>query len=93
MSLHSEKQFSAKAVSLVTIRITDVNDNKPRFESAHERIAISEDLPIGSSITVVRAIDDDAMGLNSKLQYILEEVLLTDFELSYDIITRFLFFF
>ncbi|OZC11535.1 hypothetical protein X798_01393 [Onchocerca flexuosa] len=73
VSLHSEKQFSAKAVSLVTTRITNVNDNKPRFQNAHERIIISEDLPIGSSITVVRAIDDDAMGLNSKLQYILEE--------------------
>ncbi|EJD75084.1 cadherin domain-containing protein [Loa loa] len=73
VSLHSERQVSAKAVSLVTVRITDVNDNKPRFESTYERVVISEDLPVGSSIMVVRAVDEDTVGLNSKLQYILEE--------------------
>ncbi|MCP9259219.1 BMA-PRK-1 [Dirofilaria immitis] len=73
VSLHSKRQFGAKAVSLVTIRIMDVNDNKPHFENADERIVISEDLLVGSSITVVRAVDEDAMGLNLKLQYILEE--------------------
>uniref|UniRef100_A0A0R3RJ46 Cadherin n=1 Tax=Elaeophora elaphi TaxID=1147741 RepID=A0A0R3RJ46_9BILA len=73
VSLHLEKQFEAKAVSLVTVRITDVNDNKPRFENSYERVVISEDLSIGSSIMVIRAIDEDDVGLNSKLQYILEE--------------------
>lgn len=59
----------------MTVRVTDVNDKKPRFESTHERVIISEDLSVGSSITVVRAIDDDAVGVNLKLRYILEEVL------------------
>uniref|UniRef100_A0AAF5PQC7 Cadherin domain-containing protein n=2 Tax=Wuchereria bancrofti TaxID=6293 RepID=A0AAF5PQC7_WUCBA len=73
VSLHSQRQFNAKAVSLVTVRITDVNDNKPRFEITSERVVISEDLPIGSSITIIRAVDEDAVGLNSKVQYFLEE--------------------
>ncbi|KAL4002923.1 Cadherin domain family protein [Acanthocheilonema viteae] len=73
VSLHSERQFSAKAISLVTVRITDVNDNKPHFESTYKRVIIPEDLSVGSSIAVIRAIDEDAVGLNSKLQYILEE--------------------
>lgn len=76
VSLYSERQFGAKTVSLVTVRITDINDNKPRFENMNERVIISEDLPVGSSITVIRAIDEDNMGLNSKLRYILEKVLM-----------------
>ncbi|CAG9538889.1 unnamed protein product [Cercopithifilaria johnstoni] len=73
VSLHLEKQFSVKAISLVTVSITNVNNNKPRFESTYERVIISEDLSVGSTITVIRAIDANPVGLNLKLQYILEE--------------------
>lgn len=86
MNLHSKGHFDAKVTSLVTVRITDVNDNMPRFESTFERVVISEDLPVGSSIAVVRVVDQDTVGFSSKLQYILEEVLLSCSELSSDII-------
>ncbi|VDK86986.1 unnamed protein product, partial [Litomosoides sigmodontis] len=72
-TMHSERQLSAKAVSLVTVRVTDVDDNNLRFENAHERVFVPEDLSVGSSITVVRAIDDYAMGVNSKIRYVLEK--------------------
>uniref|UniRef100_A0A915PC44 Uncharacterized protein n=1 Tax=Setaria digitata TaxID=48799 RepID=A0A915PC44_9BILA len=73
VSMHSEKQFNAKALSLATVRIIDVNDNKPHFEKTYERLVVSENLPVGSSITVVQAMDKDTVGLNSKIHYMLEE--------------------
>lgn len=74
VSLHPENQTSAKTISLVTVRITDVNDNKPRFGSSLERVLIPEDSPIGSGITVLSATDVDAIGPNSKIRYFLEGV-------------------
>ncbi|RWS18060.1 Neural-cadherin-like protein, partial [Leptotrombidium deliense] len=56
----------------LTIKVTDVNDNAPRFElpdyQAHN---IDEDIPIGTSILRVAATDADT-GKNAELVYSLD---------------------
>ncbi|XP_045127513.1 neural-cadherin-like isoform X1 [Portunus trituberculatus] len=53
----------------LTIKVTDVNDNPPKFDlpdyQAHN---IDEDIPIGSSILRVKARDDDS-GTNAEITY------------------------
>ncbi|KAI9558984.1 hypothetical protein GHT06_015773 [Daphnia sinensis] len=53
----------------LTIRVTDVNDNVPKFElpdyQAHN---IDEDIPIGTSILKVKATDSDS-GSNAEIEY------------------------
>ncbi|XP_064079326.1 neural-cadherin-like isoform X1 [Macrobrachium nipponense] len=53
----------------LTIKVTDVNDNPPKFDlpdyQAHN---IDEDIPIGSSILRVKARDEDS-GTNAEINY------------------------
>ncbi|CAG0882382.1 unnamed protein product, partial [Cyprideis torosa] len=53
----------------LTIKVTDVNDNSPKFElpdyQAHN---VDEDKPIGTSIIQVRATDADS-GANAEIEY------------------------
>lgn len=53
----------------MTIRVTDVNDNAPKFElpdyQAHN---VDEDIPLGTSILKVKAMDADS-GKNAEIEY------------------------
>ncbi|KAJ1372475.1 hypothetical protein KIN20_034644 [Parelaphostrongylus tenuis] len=49
----------AHSMTTVTIRLSDVNDNAPMFVGAYDRISISEDAPVGTSIAVFSATDLD----------------------------------
>lgn len=53
----------------MTIRVTDVNDNAPKFElpdyQAHN---VDEDYPLGTSILKVKAVDADS-GANAEIEY------------------------
>ncbi|XP_034945700.1 neural-cadherin-like isoform X3 [Chelonus insularis] len=53
----------------LTIRVTDVNDNAPKFElpdyQAHN---VDEDIPLGTSILKVKATDADS-GANADIEY------------------------
>lgn len=53
----------------LTIRVTDVNDNAPKFElpdyQAHN---VDEDIPLGTSILKVKATDADS-GTNAEIEY------------------------
>ncbi|XP_066902324.1 neural-cadherin isoform X6 [Halyomorpha halys] len=53
----------------LTIRVTDVNDNSPKFElpdyQAHN---VDEDIPLGTSILKVKATDADS-GANAEIEY------------------------
>jgi len=53
----------------LTIRVTDVNDNAPKFElpdyQAHN---MDEDIPIGTSLLRVKATDTDS-GTNAEIEY------------------------
>ncbi|KAG8182644.1 hypothetical protein JTE90_018480 [Oedothorax gibbosus] len=52
----------------ITVYITDVNDNAPRFLRMTYSSAISEGSPIGTQVIRVQAIDSDD-DLNGKIQY------------------------
>lgn len=52
----------------VTIQVTDANDQKPKFTQRVFHTNISESVPIGTPVLILRAIDKD-IGLNSQLRY------------------------
>jgi hypothetical protein len=49
----------ATSVSVVTVRVDDVNDNAPKFEATYEKLSISEDAPVGTSVAIFSATDKD----------------------------------
>ncbi|CAG5097247.1 Similar to CadN: Neural-cadherin (Drosophila melanogaster) [Cotesia congregata] len=57
----------------LTIRVTDVNDNAPKFElpdyQAHN---VDEDMPLGTSILKVKATDADS-GANADIEYLVSD--------------------
>nr|XP_043069624.1 neural-cadherin isoform X2 [Drosophila bipectinata] len=57
----------------LTIRVTDVNDNAPKFElpdyQAHN---VDEDIPLGTSILRVKAMDADS-GSNAEIEYLVSD--------------------
>ncbi|XP_018570948.1 neural-cadherin [Anoplophora glabripennis] len=57
----------------LTIRVTDVNDNAPKFElpdyQAHN---VDEDIPAGTSILKVKAMDADS-GTNAEIEYMVSD--------------------
>ncbi|XP_071125252.1 protocadherin Fat 1-like isoform X4 [Mytilus edulis] len=59
---------SHSATTTVTLNILDENDNIPKFVPENYDLKVREDLPVGSVITTIKAIDDDA-GENGKLAY------------------------
>lgn len=54
--------------STVIVNVLDSNDNKPHFTSQQYEVSILENLPIGSVILQVQAVDRDA-GLNGQVEY------------------------
>ncbi|XP_048509175.1 neural-cadherin isoform X2 [Athalia rosae] len=57
----------------LTIRVSDVNDNAPKFElpdyQAHN---VDEDIPLGTSILKVKAMDSDS-GSNAEIEYLVSD--------------------
>lgn len=64
---------TACTLSMVTIRITDVNDNEPKFDDNFEKIIIAEDSPVGTLLSLIHASDADS-GINSLITYIIDKV-------------------
>uniref|UniRef100_A0A915BTY2 Cadherin domain-containing protein n=3 Tax=Parascaris TaxID=6254 RepID=A0A915BTY2_PARUN len=63
---------TAGTLAMVTVRVSDVNDNAPQFQGAYERIAIAEDSPVGTSVAVLSATDADS-GPNSRIFFSIEK--------------------
>lgn len=57
----------------VNIFVQDVNDHSPRFERTDYVAFVLENLPSGTEIIHIQAIDDD-FGLNAKLRYVLYRI-------------------
>uniref|UniRef100_A0A3Q2XYG8 Cadherin EGF LAG seven-pass G-type receptor 3 n=1 Tax=Hippocampus comes TaxID=109280 RepID=A0A3Q2XYG8_HIPCM len=53
---------------IVSVQVTDVNDNPPIFVSTPFQASVLESSPVGSSILHIQAIDTDA-GDNARLEY------------------------
>ncbi|XP_075430641.1 cadherin EGF LAG seven-pass G-type receptor 3 isoform X2 [Ascaphus truei] len=56
----------------VHINITDANTHRPVFHSAHYPIDINEDRPIGTTVVIISATDED-VGENARITYYLED--------------------
>ncbi|XP_066572836.1 protocadherin gamma-C5 [Amia ocellicauda] len=52
----------------ITVKVLDNNDNAPQFEHALYEIPLSENIPKGSVVVTVKAIDSDE-GLNGEIVY------------------------
>ncbi|XP_078597383.1 protocadherin Fat 4-like [Branchiostoma floridae x Branchiostoma japonicum] len=55
-------------VIVVTVIVTDVNDNKPAFSQPVYTVYVDENIPVGSNITTVEATDPDLNG-NGEVTY------------------------
>ncbi|XP_066504962.1 cadherin EGF LAG seven-pass G-type receptor 1 [Hoplias malabaricus] len=56
----------------VFINITDTNTHRPVFQSTNYQVLISEDKPVGSTVVVINAMDEDT-GENSRITYMMED--------------------
>ncbi|XP_055081161.1 protocadherin-23 [Periophthalmus magnuspinnatus] len=57
------------AEEVLLLKVLDVNDCYPKFETNIYTVHIPEDVPPGSSLVQVRAWDEDEPGLNSQIKY------------------------
>lgn len=57
--MRADANGGAHAISTVTLRLSDVNDHAPTFVVAYDRLSISEDAPVGTSVAVFSATDLD----------------------------------
>ncbi|KAL6459893.1 hypothetical protein MHYP_G00316520 [Metynnis hypsauchen] len=56
----------------VFINVTDANTHRPVFQSANYQVLISEDKPIGSTVVIISATDEDT-GENARITYSMED--------------------
>uniref|UniRef100_A0A8C6SHA9 Dachsous cadherin-related 1a n=1 Tax=Neogobius melanostomus TaxID=47308 RepID=A0A8C6SHA9_9GOBI len=74
LTVRATDQGSPSLSSTVSVEITvlDINDHRPQFESPSYTSDISEDVPIGSLVVDVKAIDLD-QGANGQIVYFLSQ--------------------
>ncbi|KAM9467566.1 cadherin EGF LAG seven-pass G-type receptor 1 isoform 2-T2 [Clarias gariepinus] len=58
----------------VFINVTDANTHRPVFQSANYQVLFREDMPIGSTVVVISATDEDT-GENARITYVMEDKL------------------
>ncbi|XP_059402797.1 cadherin EGF LAG seven-pass G-type receptor 1-like [Carassius carassius] len=56
----------------VFINVTDANTHRPVFQSANYQVLVSEDRPVGSTVVIISATDEDT-GENARITYVMEE--------------------
>ena len=67
-----DRQSRLHSVVYVTIQISDINDNPPKFDKSRYEKVIDENAKVGSDVIEIEATDKDA-GENSKLNYYIVE--------------------
>ncbi|XP_039631118.1 protocadherin beta-15-like [Polypterus senegalus] len=72
---------SLSTTQTITLQISDVNDNAPKFKNQHYKTYVMENNTPGSSIFSVSAKDDD-FGLNSRISYLLTETGINNISVS-----------
>lgn len=65
----------------VKVKVTDANDHAPRFEKREFFASVFENAAIHSSVTLLKATDED-IGVNAKLRYSITQGALDDVENS-----------
>ncbi|MBN3295144.1 CELR2 protein, partial [Amia calva] len=56
----------------VFVNVTDANTHRPVFQSSHYTVNINEDRPVGTTVVVISATDEDT-GENSRITYFMED--------------------
>nr|XP_057933071.1 cadherin EGF LAG seven-pass G-type receptor 1 isoform X1 [Doryrhamphus excisus] len=56
----------------VFINVTDANTHRPVFQNANYQVMLGEEQPIGSTVVVISATDEDT-GENARITYIMED--------------------
>lgn len=59
MTIRADAAGGVHAITTVTVDVGDVNDNAPAFHGDYEKLTISEDAAIGTSVTIFSAMDRD----------------------------------
>ncbi|XP_009082668.1 PREDICTED: cadherin EGF LAG seven-pass G-type receptor 2-like, partial [Acanthisitta chloris] len=62
------RQDSARVV----INVTDANTHRPVFQSSHYTVNVNEDRPVGTTVVVISATDEDT-GENARITYLMED--------------------
>ncbi|KAL2102521.1 hypothetical protein ACEWY4_001689 [Coilia grayii] len=56
----------------VLINVTDANTHRPVFQSSNYQVLVSEDQPVGHTVVVISATDEDT-GENARITYMMED--------------------
>ncbi|KAG7477588.1 hypothetical protein MATL_G00071480 [Megalops atlanticus] len=56
----------------VYVNVTDTNTHRPVFQSSHYTVNINEDRPVGTTVVVISATDEDT-GENARITYFMED--------------------
>ncbi|XP_053719186.1 cadherin EGF LAG seven-pass G-type receptor 1 isoform X1 [Synchiropus splendidus] len=56
----------------VFLNVTDANTHRPVFQSANYQVTLSEERPVGSTVVVISATDEDT-GENARITYVMED--------------------
>lgn len=56
----------------VYINVTDANTHRPVFQSSHYTVNINEDRPVGTTVVVISATDEDT-GENARITYYMDD--------------------
>uniref|UniRef100_A0A8B9PXS2 Cadherin EGF LAG seven-pass G-type receptor 2 n=1 Tax=Apteryx owenii TaxID=8824 RepID=A0A8B9PXS2_APTOW len=56
----------------VIVNVTDANTHRPVFQSSHYTVNINEDRPVGTTVVVISATDEDT-GENARITYLMED--------------------
>ncbi|CAN9508289.1 unnamed protein product [Ophioblennius macclurei] len=56
----------------VFINVTDANTHRPVFQNANYQVMLSEEKPVGSTVVVISATDEDT-GENARITYVMED--------------------
>uniref|UniRef100_A0A8C3VB33 Cadherin EGF LAG seven-pass G-type receptor 2 n=1 Tax=Catharus ustulatus TaxID=91951 RepID=A0A8C3VB33_CATUS len=56
----------------VVVNVTDANTHRPVFQSSHYTVNINEDQPVGTTVVVISATDEDT-GENARITYLMED--------------------
>ncbi|RVE73479.1 hypothetical protein OJAV_G00049860 [Oryzias javanicus] len=56
----------------VFVNVTDANTHRPVFQSSHYTVNINEDRPLGTTVVVISATDED-VGENARITYVMDD--------------------
>ncbi|XP_074522154.1 cadherin EGF LAG seven-pass G-type receptor 2 isoform X2 [Halichoeres trimaculatus] len=56
----------------VYVNVTDANTHRPVFQSSHYTVNINEDRPVGTTVVVISATDEDT-GENARITYFMDD--------------------